>query len=87
MKINNIIINDIPTEAFNYKVNSKSALEWVMERQTISKDKKTGIINDANDFANEVKENPKYPLELFQRVITLSLKTLKIIQNLPSIDD
>ena len=83
----NIIINDIPEKAFEYKVNSKPALEWIMERQSISKDKKTGIINDANDFANEVKGNPKYPLEIFQRVITVSLKTLEITKNLPPIEE
>jgi len=27
--------------------------------------------------------NPKYPLELFQGVITVSLATMKIVKNLP----
>ena len=82
----NIVINDIPEKAYNYRVNGKSALEWVMERQSIVKDKKTGIINDPNDFANEICNRPQYPLELFQRVITVSLKTLEIIDCLPEFE-
>ena len=45
-------------------VNGKPALEWVMERQVVKTDKASGIINDANDYANETVGNPRYPLEL-----------------------
>ncbi|MCX7515418.1 hypothetical protein [Frateuria sp. STR12] len=49
-------------------------------------DKASGIVNDANDWAIETMGNPRYPLELFQRVITISLETLKIVQALPTLD-
>ncbi|MFC0322255.1 DEAD/DEAH box helicase [Gallibacterium melopsittaci] len=76
---------NIPLEAFDYIVNGKSALEWVMERQGVKVDKDSGLINDANDWAKETMGNAKYPLELFLRVITVSLKTMEIVKNLPKI--
>ncbi len=82
----NITIKNIPTEAFEYKLNGKPALEWVMERQCVKTDKASGIVNDANDYANETMNNPAYPLELFQRVITVSLETMKIVRSLPKLD-
>ena len=82
----NITIEDIPIEAYDYIVNGKPALEWVMERQVIKTDGKSGIINDANRYAVETVGNPAYPLELFQRLITVSLETMKIVRSLPKLD-
>lgn len=82
----NITMTRIPLEAYDYVVNGKPALEWVMERQVVKTDKASGIVNDANDYANETMNNPAYPLELFQRVITVSLETVKIVQGLPKLE-
>ncbi len=82
----NITMTGIPLEAYDYVVNGKSALDWVMERQCVKTDKASGIVNDANDYANETMNNPAYPLELFQRVITVSLETMKIVRSLPNLD-
>ncbi len=82
----NITMQNIPVDAYDYVVNGKSALEWVIERQVVKTDKASGIVNDANDYANETIGDPKYPLELFQRVITVSLETMKIVSNLPSLE-
>lgn len=81
-----ITINNIPLEAYEYVVNGKPALEWVMERQAVTTHKDSGIVNDANDWAIETMGNPKYPLELFQRVITVSIETMKIVNALPQLD-
>lgn len=81
-----ITMQNIPLEAYDYVVNGKPALEWVMERQVVKTDKASGIINDANDYANETVGAPRYPLELFQRVITVSLETMRIVKNLPKLD-
>jgi predicted helicase len=81
-----ITIKDIPLEAYCYVVNGKPALEWVMERQGVSTHKDSGIVNDANDWALETMKNPCYPLELFQRVITVSMETMKIVKALPVLD-
>ncbi len=82
----NITMQDIPLEAYDYVVNGKPALEWVMERQAVKTDKDSGIVNDANRYAVETVGNPAYPLELFQRVITVSLETMKIVRSLPPLE-
>ncbi len=81
-----IALRGIPLEAYDYIVNGKPALDWVVERQRVKTDKDSGIVNDANDWATETVGNPRYPLELFQRVITVSLETMKIIRGLPPLD-
>ncbi|WP_375644041.1 MULTISPECIES: DEAD/DEAH box helicase [unclassified Bartonella] len=80
-----ITMQNIPLEAYEYVVNGRPALEWVMERQIVKTDKASGIVNDANRYAVETVGNPAYPLELFQRVITVSLETMKIVRNLPKL--
>ena len=79
-------LRGIPLEAYDYVVNGKPALEWVMERQSVTTDKDSGIVNDANLCATETMNNPAYPLELFLRVITVSLETLKIVNGLPGME-
>ena len=81
-----ITLKGIPEAAWDYVVNGKAALDWVMERQAVRTDKASGIVNDANDWAVETMGNPKYPLELFQRVVTVSLETQKIVKALPKLD-
>ncbi len=83
---NAITIREIPLEAYDYVVNGKSALEWVMERQGVSTHKDSGIVNDANDWAIETMGDARYPLDLFLRVITVSLETMKIVRSLPKLD-
>jgi len=82
----NITMTNIPLEAYDYVVNGKSALDWVMERQCVKTDKASGIVNDANDYANETMQDPAYPLKLFQRVITVSLETMNIVRGLPKLE-
>ncbi|WP_230281384.1 type ISP restriction/modification enzyme [Croceicoccus sp. Ery15] len=81
-----ITITGIPLEAYDYVVNGKPALEWVMERQCVKTDKASGIVNDANRYATETVGDPAYPLVLLQRVITVSLETMKIVRNLPKLE-
>ena len=82
----NITMEGIPLDAYDYVVNGKPALEWVMERQVVKTDKASGIVNDANRYAIETMNDPAYPLKLFQRVITVSLETMKIVRDLPKLD-
>lgn len=81
-----ITVTGIPPEAYDYIVNGKPALDWVIERQCVKTDKASGIVNDANAWAIETMHNPRYPLELFLRVITVSLETMKIVRALPKLD-
>ena len=71
---------------FSYQISGKSALELVIERQGVYEFKDSKIIHDANDYANEEFDNPKYPLELILKVMTVSMETLKITKNFPSLD-
>ena len=80
-----ITLQNIPLEAYEYVVNGKPALEWVMERQAVTKHKDSGIVNDANLWATETIGDAAYPLKLFQRVITVSLETMKIVKSLPKL--
>ena len=83
---NKITVTGIPLDAYEYVVNGKPALDWVAERQCVKTDKDSGIVSDANHWAIETMNNPRYPLELFLRVITVSLETMKIVRGLPKLD-
>ncbi|XDD52549.1 DEAD/DEAH box helicase (plasmid) [Leptospira sp. WS92.C1] len=80
-----ITIQGIPVEAYEYVVNGKPALDWIIERYCVKTDKDSGIVNDANFWATKTEKNPKYILELFQRIITVSLETMKIVKGLPGL--
>lgn len=82
----NITLIDVPLEAYDYVVNGKPAIDWVMERQAVKVDKDSGIVNDANDYANETIGDPRYPFDLLCRVITVSLETMKIVKALPPLE-
>lgn len=82
-----ITVYDIPLQAYEYIVNGKPAIEWVMERQAVSTDKASGIVKDPNDWAKETVGDPRYPLSLLLRVITVSLETLKLVGSLPALDE
>ena len=81
-----ITLKGIPLEAYDYIVNGKPALAWVMERQRVKKDKPSGIVNDANDYAVDTMGDPAYPLRLFQRLVTVSLETQRIVARLPKLE-
>lgn len=57
-----------------------------MERQVVKQYKASGIVNDANDYANETVGDPRYPLDLFCRAITVSLETMRIVNSLPELN-
>ena len=57
-----------------------------MEQQCVSTDKASGIVNDANDYANETKGDPQYPLKLLISVITVSMRTMEIVRSLPRLE-
>lgn len=82
----NLTLLGIPLEAFDYVLNGKSAIEWVMERYQVTVDKDSGIRNDPNDWAREHGE-PRYILDLLKRVVRVSLETMKIVRSLPAINE
>lgn len=80
-----LTISNIPAKAYEYIVNGKSAIEWVMERYAVTTHKESGIKNDPNDWATE-HGNPQYILDLLLSVIMVSLKTVDIVAELPKVE-
>ena len=83
-----IRITNIPTKAYEYVVNGKSAIEWIMERYQVTVDDgKNGsmIKNDPNDWSRE-HNKPRYILDLLLSVINVSIKTVDIVNRLPQIN-
>ena len=74
-----ITIKNIPKKAYEYVVNGRPAIEWIIDQYRVKTDKKSGIIDDPNDFSDD----PKYILNLLLSVITVSMKTLELIDQLP----
>ena len=80
----NISIENIPQEAYEYVVNGKSAIEWIVERYCIKTDPKSLIKNDANDWGRE-HQKPRYILDLLLSVINVSVQTVDIVKALPKL--
>lgn len=73
----NITITKIPQKAFEYVVNGKSAIDWVIERYQKTTDKDSLIENNPNDYAGG-----QYVFELLCRVIKLSEKSVDLIEKI-----
>ena len=78
-----IKLMDIPLEAYDYVVNGKPAIEWVIERYKFNDDKNSGITNNPNDCS----DNPRYIIDLVKRVVRVSVETMKIVNNLPPLNE
>lgn len=80
-----ITLRHIPLEVYDYVLNGRSAVEWIMDRYQVTTDKASGIRNDPNDWARE-HDDPSYILRLLLSVMTVSLRTMDIVKHLPKID-
>lgn len=79
-------LSEIPEEAYEYIVNGKSAIEWLMERYAVTIDKDSGIVNDPNDWCDE-QGGPRYIVDLVKRVIRVSIETMEIVKSLPPLEE
>lgn len=77
----NVTIAGIPAEADEYMLGSRSALAWIIDRYQVKKDKASGIVNDPNDWADEVG-NPRYIVDLIGKVTRVAVDTTRIVQSL-----
>jgi predicted helicase len=78
-----VTLTDIPLEAYEYIVNGKSALDWIMERYQVTTDKDSGIINNPNDWSDD----PRYIIDLVKRIVRVSLETMTIVNGLPPLNE
>lgn len=81
----NITLAGIPEEAYDYQVNGKSALEWIIDRYQITTNKDSQIVNDPNEYCREVG-NPRYIIDLIKRVVTVSVESMRIVAKLPALE-
>ena len=84
-----ITMSDIPISAYNYCLRGRPVLKWIMNRWKVKVDDgKNGshIVNDSNQYAIKTAKNPRYPLNLFLRMITVCLRTQDIISKMPNLD-
>lgn len=79
---NDITISNIPEKAYQYVVNGRSAIEWIMDQYQIKTDKKSGITDDPNDYSND----EKYIFNLLLRIINVSIQTVDLINSLPKFE-
>jgi predicted helicase len=78
-----LILRGIPPEAFEHRLGNRSALDWIIDQYQVSTDKRSGITSDPNTYS----DNPRYIVELVQRVVQVSVETVKIVAGLPPIND
>lgn len=79
---NKIVIANIDEKAYDYIVNGKSAIAWVMERYQVKTDEDSGITNDPNLYSDD----PRYIVDLMMKVIEVSLRSVELIEKLPALD-
>ncbi len=79
----NLTLRNIPLEAYDYVVNGRSAIGWLMDRYQVRKDKASGIVNDPNDYSDD----PRYIVDLVERIVTVSVKTMEIVRQLPPLNE
>lgn len=79
---NSLTLRGIPLEAYEYQVNGKSAIEWLMDRYQRKIDRDSKITNDPNDWAAEVGDE-RYVVDLIKRVVRVSVETVRIVNDLP----
>ena len=73
-----VTIAGIPEEADDYLLGSRSALAWIIDRYQVKKDKASGIVNDPNDWADEVG-NPSFIVDLIGKVTRVAVETQGIL--------
>ncbi|HEN0300445.1 TPA: DEAD/DEAH box helicase [Streptococcus agalactiae] len=79
---NDITIRNIPEKAYEYMVNGRSAIEWIMDQYQIKTDKKSGITDDPNDYSTD----EKYIFNLLLRIINVSVQTVDLVNSLPKFE-
>ncbi|MCY7333395.1 MAG: helicase [Pseudanabaena sp. CAN_BIN31] len=80
---NKITLTGIPLKAYEYIVNGKPALEWIMERYQLTRDKDSCLTNNPNDWSDD----PRYILDLVKRIVRVSVETVKIVNSLPALNE
>ncbi|MCQ9335610.1 DEAD/DEAH box helicase [Corynebacterium phoceense] len=81
-----VTVRDIPAEADEYMLGSRSALAWIIDRYQVKKDKASGIVNDPNDWADEAG-NPRYIVDLIAKVTRVAVETVRIVEGIREVGE
>lgn len=79
----NLTLRNIPLEAYDYVVNGRSAIGWLMDRYQVRCDKASEIVNDPNDYS----DGPRYIVDLVESVVTVSIETMNVVRSLPPLHE
>ena len=77
-----LTFSGIPQGINDYQIGGRSPLEWMIDRYKITQDKKSGIVNDPNDYFREV-DNPRYLADLIRSLVTVTMRTIELTKALP----
>lgn len=76
-----LTVSGIPPKVFDYRLDTRSALEWIVDQYCVKTDKRSGIVNDPNRA-----DDPQSIVKLIGKVITVSLETVEIVSKLPALE-
>ena len=76
-----LTLGSIPSKAFDYRLGTRSALEWIVDQYRVKTDRRSGIVNNPNR-----SDDPQYIVKLIGKVITVSLETVDIVSKLPALE-
>ena len=79
-----ITLSGIPAAAHEYRLGSRSALDWLVERYRVTTHTASGIVNDPNDWCAEAGDR-RYIVDLIKRVTAVSLRTAAVVAGLPGL--
>ena len=75
-----LTLSGIPPRTFDYQFGTRAALEWIIDQYRVKTDKRSGIVNDPNRA-----DDPQYIVRLIGKVVTVSLETIAIVEELPAL--
>ena len=76
-----LTLDGIPAEVFDYRLGSRSALEWVVNQYRVKSDKASGIVNDPNCVSDA-----ESIVRLVRQVVRLSVETVGIVSGLGGLE-
>lgn len=79
----NLTLKNIPERAYDYVVNGRPAIEWLIDRYQVRTDTASGLVNDPNEYSDD----PRYIVDLVKRIVTVSMETLEIVEMLPPLHE
>ena len=79
-----LTLSGIPERVHDYVLGTRSGIDWIIDRWYVKTDKASGIVNDVNQWGLE-QGKPRYIVDLIKQVVTLSLRTVEIVDALPKL--